>query len=39
MASHSSVLAWNIPWAEELGVRQSMGHKVLDTTELLSTQA
>ena len=39
MASHSSVLAWNIPWAEEPGVLQSMGHKVLDTTELLSTQA
>ena len=25
MATHSSVLAWRIPWAEELGRIQSMG--------------
>ena len=25
MASHSSVLAWEIPWTEELGGLQSMG--------------
>ena len=25
MALHSSTLAWKIPWAEELGRRQSMG--------------
>ena len=25
MASHSSVLAWRIPWTEEPGVLQSMG--------------
>ena len=24
-ATHSSVLAWRIPWAEELGGLQSMG--------------
>ena len=24
-ASHSSILAWRIPWAEELGKLQSMG--------------
>ena len=25
MASHSSILAWRIPWTEELGRLQSMG--------------
>ena len=25
MATHSSVLAWKIPWMEELGRLQSMG--------------
>ena len=25
MATHSSVLAWKIPWTEELGGVQSMG--------------
>ena len=25
MATHSSILAWRIPWAEELGKLQSMG--------------
>ena len=25
MATHSSVLAWRIPWTEELGGPQSMG--------------
>ena len=25
MTTHSSILAWRIPWAEELGVLQSMG--------------
>ena len=25
MATHSSVLAWEIPWTEELGRLQSMG--------------
>ena len=29
MATHSSVLAWRIPWTEELGGLQSMGsHRV-----------
>ena len=27
MATHSSVLAWEIPWAEESGGLQSMGAK------------
>ena len=25
MATHSSILAWRIPWTEELGVLQSTG--------------
>ena len=25
MAAHSSILAWRIPWTEELGGLQSMG--------------
>ena len=25
MATHSSILAWNIPWTEEAGGLQSMG--------------
>ena len=25
MATHSSILAWKIPWMEELGELQSMG--------------
>jgi len=35
MATHSSVLAWRIPWTEELGELQSMGRKESDTTEQL----
>ena len=30
MATHSSVLAWRIPWAEEPGGLQSMGCKESD---------
>ena len=33
MATHSSILAWRIPWKEELGGLQSTGRKELDTTE------
>ena len=29
MATHSSSLAWNIPWTEELGRLQSMGSQRL----------
>ena len=32
MATHSSILAWRIPWTEELGGLQSTGHKESDTT-------
>ena len=35
MATHSSILAWRIPWTEELGGLQSTGRKELDTTERL----
>ena len=30
---HSSILAWRIPWTEEPGRLQSMGHKELNTTK------
>ena len=33
MATHSSILAWRIPWTEEPGRLQSMGLKELDTTK------
>ena len=33
MATHSSVLAWRIPWTEEPGGLQSMGSQRLSTTE------
>ena len=29
-ATHSSTLAWEIPWTEEPGGLQSWGHKELD---------
>ena len=32
MATHSSILAWEIPWTEELGGLQSMGSQESDTT-------
>ena len=31
MATHSSILAWKIPWTEETG--GPWGHKELETTE------
>ena len=37
MATHSSIVAWRIPWAEEPGRLQSMGLQESDTTEQLST--
>ena len=33
MATHSSILAWKIPWTEEPGRLQSMGHKESDMIE------
>ena len=35
MATHSSILAWRIPWAEEPGGLQFMGFKESDMTEQL----
>ena len=35
MTTHSSILAWKIPWTEGPGRLQSMGHKELDMTERL----
>ena len=32
MATHSSILAWKIPWAEEPGRLQSMESQESDTT-------
>ena len=33
MATQSSILAWQIPWIEEPGMLQSVGHKESDRTE------
>ena len=33
MATHSSILAWEIPWTEEPGGLQSMGFQESETTE------
>ena len=35
MATHSSTLAWKIPWTEEPGRLQSMGSLRVGTTERL----
>ena len=35
MAIHSRTIAWKIPWTEEPGRLQSMGHKESDMTEQL----
>ena len=32
-ATHSSILAWRIPWTEEPGGRQSMGSQESEMTE------
>ena len=36
MATHSSILAWRIPWTEEPGGLQSMGLQESDRTEWLN---
>ena len=36
MATHSSILAWKIPWTEEPGGLQSMGSQESGTTEQLT---
>ena len=39
MATHTSILAWEIPWTEEPGGLQSMKSKESDTTELLNSHS
>ena len=39
MATHSSILAWEIPWTEEPGGYSPWGHKESDMTEQLSAHA
>ena len=38
MATHSSILAWEIPWTEEPGGLESMGFQESDTTEQLNSK-
>ena len=38
MATRSSILAWEMPWTEEPGGLQSMGHKQSDRTSRLKQQ-
>ena len=38
MATHSSILAWEIPWTEEPGGYSTQGCKESVTTERLSTR-
>ena len=35
MVTHSSILAWKIPWTEKPGRLQAIGSQELDTTERL----
>ena len=37
MATHSSILAWRIPWTEEPAGYSPKGHKELATTKQLNT--
>ena len=39
MATHSTILAWRIPWTEELAGNSPWSCKELDTTERLSTSS
>ena len=39
VATHSSILAWRIPWTEEPGGLQSVGSQESDTPEWLSTHS
>ena len=38
MATHSGILAWEIPWTEEPGGLQSMESQTVGTTEQLNSQ-
>ena len=37
VATHTSILAWKVPWTEEPGRYSPWGHKESDTTELTHT--
>ena len=39
MSTHSSILAWRIPWMKEAGGLQSWAHKELNTTERVTERA
>ena len=36
MATHSSILAWRIPWTEETAGYSPWGHKESDTTKMIT---
>ena len=36
IATHSSIIAWEIPWTEEPGSLHPYGHRELDTTQQLN---
>ena len=38
MATHSSILAWEIPWTEESGGLQSMGSQRIESDQIRSDQ-
>ena len=38
LATHSSILAWKIPWTEEAGRLRPWGRKESDPTEVSSAQ-
>ena len=38
MTTHSSILAWRIPWTENLVGYSPWGHKESDTTEVMEQQ-
>ena len=38
MATHSSILAWEIPWTEEPGGLQSMGSQRIGRTDCVCMQ-
>ena len=39
MATHSSIITWEIPWTEEAGGVQSIGSQESDTTEHACTDS
>ena len=39
MATHSSILAWRLPWTKDPGRLQSKGSQRVDTTEQLTLKS